>query len=347
MESTETENSTSKAGSSSSPTHREPTPVNDRVSASSACVPCRNKHLKCDGLRVCTRCSTQGTACVYIKSRRGYRGPSVHGKQVGLINGKPPVDQADYLADQKGSPSDASVTFLDSNDLDTSSIASIPPDAEKVLSSSLDFPLATKDADSNELYSRLFRPNYHERCIEGFFQYFYDAHPFLPPRHQLLPLLKTNPMDHLRTAMCYVGSRYVPGSSPASYALKFDAYLAANSAAPKDASMVQAMLLFTLGLDGNNDQERAVEILNKAQSLAVELGMNQREYAVVNGRGSPTCEESLRRTWWELYVVSIMVAGFHGRGTFHLCDIVSNVPLPCEEGDFASGVTRAYQSNRK
>jgi hypothetical protein len=183
-----------------------------------------------------------------------------------------------------------------------------------VVSSSFDFPLATKDADSNGLHSRLYQPNYCQQSIEGFFQYFYDAHPFLPQRQQLFQVLKSNPMDHLQTAMCYVGSRYIPGSSPTSYALKFDSYLTENSVAPKDASMVQAMLLFALGLDGNNDQRRAVEILIKAQSLAVELGMNQREYAVVNGRGSPICEESLRRTWWELYIVSIMVSGFHGRG---------------------------------
>lgn len=109
--------------------------------------------------------------------------------------------------------------------------------------------------------------------------------------------------------------------------------------------MVQAMLLFALGLDGNNDQKRSIEILIKAQSLAVELGMNQREYAVANGRGSPICEESLRRTWWELYVVSIMVAGFHGRGTFHLRDTITNVPVPCEEKEFASGVSQVYLSD--
>jgi len=347
MEFTEADIATSTAESPNSANPREPTTTNDRVSVSSACVSCRNKHLKCDGLRVCTRCSTQGTSCVYLKSRRGHRDPGVRGKQVNSINGKLPFDQADHVADQKGSPNNARVTFSDSNDLDPLSIASIPPVGESVLPLSLDFPTVTNDADSNELYSRLFQLNYHERCIEGFFQYFYNAHPFLPPRHQLLQILKANPMDHLRTAMCYVGSRYVYGSSPSSFALEFDSYLTANSAAPKDASMVQAMLLFALGLDGDNDQKRAVEILIKAQSLAVELGMNQREYAVVNGRGSPICEESLRRTWWELYVVCIMVAGFHGRGTFHLRHTVSNVPLPCEEKEFASGVTRTYTSDSK
>lgn len=88
-------------------------------------------------------------------------------------------------------------------------------------------------------------------------------------------------MDHLQSAMCYVGSRYVSGSPTASFRLDFESYLLPTSTAPKDAFMVQAMLLFALGLDGNNEQKRAVEILIRAQNLAVELGMNRREYSTL------------------------------------------------------------------
>ena len=38
-----------------------------------ACIECRNRHLKCDGQPTCSRCQAQGQACVYQKSRRGYR----------------------------------------------------------------------------------------------------------------------------------------------------------------------------------------------------------------------------------------------------------------------------------
>lgn len=41
---------------------------------SSACVPCRSRHLKCDGLApTCSRCQTTDTNCYYIQSRRGLR----------------------------------------------------------------------------------------------------------------------------------------------------------------------------------------------------------------------------------------------------------------------------------
>jgi hypothetical protein len=56
------------------------------------------------------------------------------------------------------------------------------------------------------------------------------------------------------------------------------------------------MLLFALSLDGFNEQKRAIEARKKAQHTAIDLEMNQLEYAIINRHGSPVCEESLRRT---------------------------------------------------
>jgi hypothetical protein len=219
-----------------------------------------------------------------------------------------------------------------------SSLALMPSAQDELVASSLDWTPACNSTATHGLYFGIVRPNVRQRCVEAFYQYFYDAHPFLPPRLHLLQSFKTNPTEHLQTAICYVGSRYVHGASTPSFALDFKSYLTGDKPTPKDASMVQAMLLFALGLDGNNDRKEAIEILTKARNLAVELGMNQREYAVVAGQGQPIYEESLRRTWWEIYVVSVVIAGFHGTGAFHHVDTSSNLPLPCEEKDFASGV---------
>ncbi|KAG9228486.1 hypothetical protein BJ875DRAFT_526611 [Amylocarpus encephaloides] len=175
-----------------------------------------------------------------------------------------------------------------------------------------------------------------QRCILAFFHYLYDSHPFLPPRDEFPQFRERISIGHLETAICVVGARYIPGASSVSFATDFDSILASSSA-PKDASMVQAMLLFALELDGCNDQKRAIQILIKAQSLALELGMNEQEYAALNNLGSPIFEESLRRTWWELYIVSVMTAGFHGRSTFNLTNNMTNLPLPCEENEFAAG----------
>jgi hypothetical protein len=45
-----------------------------RASVAVACVPCRSRHLKCDGGVRCSRCRADGVECTYIKSRRGWKG---------------------------------------------------------------------------------------------------------------------------------------------------------------------------------------------------------------------------------------------------------------------------------
>jgi hypothetical protein len=45
-----------------------------RASVAVACVPCRSRHLKCDGGVRCSRCRTDNVECTYIKSRRGWKG---------------------------------------------------------------------------------------------------------------------------------------------------------------------------------------------------------------------------------------------------------------------------------
>ena len=46
----------------------------NRASVAVACVPCRSRHLKCDGGVRCSRCRAEGVDCTYIKSRRGWKG---------------------------------------------------------------------------------------------------------------------------------------------------------------------------------------------------------------------------------------------------------------------------------
>lgn len=238
---------------------------------------------------------------------------------------------------------DAEFGMQSPGDLGSSSSIFLPgAGVPQVASPPLNFQMVSREWDPAARPSSMaVGTNRRQWCIEAFFQYFYDSHPFLPPRNEMLRVLKAHPMDHLETAICFIGSRYVPGGSPASYLLELDAALL-RSSPPKDGSTVQAMLLFALGLDGNMDQKKAVEVLMKAQTLAVELGMDQREYAVVNSLGSPIYEESLRRTWWELYAVGVMVAGLHGRDPFHLSNIMSTVPLPCDEKEYASGVSLVW-----
>lgn len=46
------------------PTTRQQSPL--------ACILCRHRHVKCDGVRpTCGRCESAGTSCTYVQSRRG------------------------------------------------------------------------------------------------------------------------------------------------------------------------------------------------------------------------------------------------------------------------------------
>ncbi|CRK17480.1 hypothetical protein BN1708_017579, partial [Verticillium longisporum] len=60
-------NTTSSATSEARPTQPPTTPA--------ACLGCRSKHLKCDGQNPCGRCRASESECVYVASRRGYKGP--------------------------------------------------------------------------------------------------------------------------------------------------------------------------------------------------------------------------------------------------------------------------------
>ena len=60
-------------------TSTRPDQSKERMTVPSACVQCRSKHLKCDGLSPCTRCSSNSFECVYVRSRRGFKGPRRNG----------------------------------------------------------------------------------------------------------------------------------------------------------------------------------------------------------------------------------------------------------------------------
>ena len=181
-----------------------------------------------------------------------------------------------------------------------------------------------------------------ERCFDSYYHHCYAAHPCTLPRRHLLQLLKesTTNLDHLVAAMRYLGSLFIDCPAPAR-AMYFDeaARLAYLPTCPKDGYLVQTLLVLILALDGSCQQEKARGLLADCERIALDLGLNTRNFAVANGRGNPVFEESWRRTWWELFVVDGMIAGVHRMTNFMLFDVPSHVALPCEEHQYNSGVT--------
>lgn len=107
----------------------------------------------------------------------------------------------------------------------------------------------------------------------------------------------------------------------------------------KDGTFVQALFLLAIGLHIENDDEDSASVLTSAVALALELGLNRRDFAHINGENNSLLEESWRRTWWELFVIDGMMGGVNQKYNLQLMMVDMNVTLPCEEIDYAPGVS--------
>ncbi|KAH8781220.1 hypothetical protein F5883DRAFT_169247 [Diaporthe sp. PMI_573] len=338
---TVTPSSTHDQGSQSGPT-----------AVPAACLACRNKHLKCDGQTPCTRCVASQTECVYVASRRGYKGPrrgTAHNPNKRHASSSP--DAADVTS--AAGPDSCPMLLGAAAPAMTS--AAFTPSAG--LGSDPNSPFLSAAASMNHL--QLYRTTpfgtpisavqHHapivpvttiaDKCLDSFYYHYYASHPFMLPREYFFRHIRETgqKLEHLQAAMRYVGSLFMDvGPARASY-LDEALRLTYSPSTPKDGFLVQALLLLIVALDGSCQQDKARDLLTDCERIAVELGMNTRQFANIHGRGNPMLEESWRRTWWDLYVIDGMVAGVHRVTNFLLFDLAADVALPCEESEYLLG----------
>ncbi|KAK3954220.1 hypothetical protein QBC32DRAFT_94972 [Pseudoneurospora amorphoporcata] len=333
-------------------------------SVPAACLPCRTKHLRCDGGRPCSRCTATGIVaeCAYVASRRGYKGPrrtpnnptSGANPNKRHASSSPPPPYAGTTPDScpmmlghapvtMATPSvhafNPSVVLPDQSQLSfpsTPSVASIPVYRNNYMMDTTAMALATQAAPPIQPPAATLP----ERCFEAFYHYFYAGHPFVLPKGKLLELLKSNSEPNLpvvMAAMRYIGSLYVDAGPAKARFLDEAIQLCYAQGVRKDGFLIQALLLIIVGLDGSCEQAKARELLAICERYAIEIDLNKREFAVMHGRGDPIIEESWRRTWWDLYVCDGMIAGVHRVTNFLLFDILTDVGLPCEEEEYRKG----------
>ena len=328
----------------------------------------RGKHLKCDGLTPCTRCTSSNTECVYIASRRGYKGPrratataqnphKRHASSSPPYSG--PVDSCPMLLGHKPVsiaapavtafnptivlPEQSPVSYTPTPNLTPTVYRN--PFAQNMDSTALALTTAPSVPQTQPPVASL-----SERCFEAFYHHFHAGHPFVLPKPYFLRLLKegaTPSLEVVLAAMRYIGSLYLDcGPAKATYldeAIRL-CYLPSTA---KDGYLIQALLLIIVGLDGSCQQEKARELLADCERFAIEIDLNKREFASMHGHGNPTLEESWRRTWWDLYVCDGMIAGVHRVTNFLLFDIQADVGLPCEEHQYLSGVGTDMRAKKK
>ena len=341
-----------------------------------ACIACRRRHLKCNGqMPVCKRCQDSGNECSYQQSRRGYKGPRRISKPTGIGNDNSPNTRPpgtltktpstastgpwtpsamaglDFAA--VGGEAFSMPSFTESlprpyplpqellpyqtNETVTVPTAaqSLPIDDRQHREVTLDSqynainPVANttsrKSDDSSE--------DGDETVMDIFYSNFYNAHPFVIPQ-RLYRQKPTLLPPVLKTVILFVGSHFIPGFSQDK--LRNAAANITSERIPADGFKVQGLLLFGMSLFARCEQELALAIIDQAIDLALNLGMNSRNFAITQGMGHSVIEESWRRTWWELYMVDGILSSLNSiHHTFRLQHVQTDVPLPCEESDYA------------
>ncbi|KAF3119542.1 hypothetical protein TWF703_003296 [Orbilia oligospora] len=342
-----------------------------------ACTECRSRHLKCDaGTPSCSRCVTDTRDCVYVKSRRGWKGSrrrtsaqsragSVSGGEGGFGvmsdgggNGtisSPSHDIAPQLRylfllfprwnDERGSTSRASSQTRQAS-VSAASNATVSPTNSPPVSRNLPNP-GPPPPNALENVRNHYRGSTN----------FASVHDHVPPQptanliqlyyayfHSAHPFILP-PAYLIKTAAAKLTQllpvmRFIGSfyapSAPHQSFRDAADFTLFQQNAPRNSFTVQAMLLFAIGLHADNLQERSGQVKDIAIEMALELGMNLEGFAEAAGEGDPVIEESWRRTWWELYFLDGIFAGVHQRDCFRLWSVECTVPLPCEEQEYLS-----------
>jgi hypothetical protein len=101
---------------------------------------------------------------------------------------------------------------------------------------------------------------------------------------------------------------------------------------------VQAFLLLTIVLHGRQQPDEAKSCLAQAIQLSLELSLHCWEISDAMSLQNLVQAECLRRTWWEIVVVDVLLAAVQLDGVlqFHMIE-TPDVPLPCEQEEYQQG----------
>lgn len=318
-----------------------------------ACDGCRRKHLKCDGASpACGRCLVDGLACSYTPSRRGLKHRSSRRRDLAhatasahqprsprplhaaagtdTITVAPPTPPTSAPTQYSGSHAHHHHDALPDN----SAIAAPAPPDSITISGSLDdqrLPFPSFDLPPPSTWT--LNSSHRDRLLNLFYTHFFAAHPFLVPR----PWYATQRYPaYLDLVVCFAGQHYATTMSEAS-ALQDAVSSAMTEPDEQTPSRVQALVLYAIILHACQQPREAVACIARAASIALHLGMNEPTFAREKSAGSPLVEESMRRTWWELYTVDIYFAAIHRLPTHHTASAKPLPFLPCAQVEYEAG----------
>ncbi|RAK89707.1 fungal-specific transcription factor [Aspergillus costaricaensis CBS 115574] len=266
------------------------------LTAPVACLGCREKHLKCDGnLTGCARCQSLGLTCRFVPSRRG----------------------------RKCRPAAPAAVPHDTTSLPTpnSNSNSIPVD-----------PISFSTGPFGQCHTMEYPQHAGSMpCDQGlqlislYYLHFHQAHPFLAP---MQVLLESETPTFLLDIMEFISLHYL---SPQLFQDRSESVGLAVQAADLTIEKVQAFLLLAIVHHGRQQAPDARSYLGQALQGALDLGLHRRETSDAIRADAPFQAESLRRTWWEIVVIDVLLAAVQVDGVlqFHMQE-TPTTPLPGE-----------------
>ncbi|SMR56988.1 unnamed protein product [Zymoseptoria tritici ST99CH_1A5] len=282
----------------------------DRGAKKIACLECRKSHVKCHWkTSVCPRCTQKGLDCVWVASRRGGKGKS---KQ-------PPQQAGNAMSSNAHQQAATGLELTMITPMSTDNDTSSPPE-----SSHSNLSLSSQSALSSS-------DDYLTNC---YFTHFHVAHPILLPR---IPYDTAPYPEHLKATVKFIGSHYATGVNISTDSLKLHVAALLGNSDDKTPEMVQTLLLCAIALHSRYEPTQAMSAIDKAATMAIELGMNLSGYAAATSEGNIQYEESLRRTWWEIFITDGYLAALHSRTNFRSNSVIITTMLPCEDKYYTTG----------
>lgn len=172
-----------------------------------------------------------------------------------------------------------------------------------------------------------------EQLINAYFSHFHAHHPLLLPYGQFRE--RSQP-QHLRLVVQLIGSQYVCATSTQTIAAAYQASRDVSTA--PTAADVQSTLLYALFLYTTAEPERAALYVAKACDASIDLGLNELEGAARHAGGDLLLAESLRRTWWEIYVLDAVLCATQRQSQSRCETVPLTAGLPCKESMYNGGM---------
>ncbi|RMZ69291.1 c6 transcription factor [Pyrenophora seminiperda CCB06] len=172
-----------------------------------------------------------------------------------------------------------------------------------------------------------------EQLVNLYYLNFHSSHPILLPRSWYW---KNQYPRYLKAVVQLIGGHFCPTASRDSLRERVEQEL--DHVGQETPERVQAQLLYAVYLFAQHHSRQGQQVLDSAIESALNLGMHRQEFAAAHAGSLTVLEESMRRTWYELYVTDGCVAALQRKSTFKTNTVTARVLLPCDDIIYEDGM---------